>query len=439
MDGELTEADTDTGGEDVSSCRSSTATTDAAVEEDTETETPVRDEPNRACEKKDAVAAAAAVGATVASQSSKPASKTSQLQQYQQQQCPDFLEKYRVIGTLPSGSFGKIFVCVRTSWPGWRGGEGAERSIPRSERFVAKRVRSGGRIETYLNNEILALQFLDHENILKVHEVLRCSTHTYMITRKYDHDLYSFMYDGILQWKDRPLLRQTRSIMKQLLTAVEYMHSRNLMHRDIKLENVFLNEDGTVVLGDLGTVVAFKKPRTVYDYGWVGTVTTNSPEMLAGDEYCEITDIWSCGLIMLDMLSKDVLPLNGNTRNPEKQLRRLIKALSICDEEFPDPPCRLFEYIDAVRYTHTPLSVPPMIRRMDLPADFEYPLVKMLTFDWHRRPDASELLALPLFSSRISEDRPLVWGLKSGAEHFTSWKPGKAVSESAHRCRSMNA
>ncbi|QEG54068.1 Serine/threonine-protein kinase US3 [Cacatuid alphaherpesvirus 2] len=341
-------------------------------------------------------------------------------------QSPEFLDKYTVIGTLPSGSFGKIFVCTprETNDDHKETAElQNEHSVPRNRRFVAKRVLTRSNIETFLNNEITVLLFMKHENILNVEEVIRSSVYTYMVTKKYDHDLYSFMYDGVLQWKDRPLLRQTRSIMKQILCGVQYMHTHNLIHRDIKLENVFVNDTGKVVIGDLGTVVAFKQPRTAHNYGWVGTVTTNSPEMLAGDQYCEITDIWSCGLIMLDMLSNEVMPLNGNTKHPEKQLRKLIKALSVCDEEFPDPPCKLFNYIDAVRYTHTPLSVPPMIRRMDLPMDFEYPLAKMLTFDWHRRPSATEVLAMSLFSSNLSEDRSTFWGVESGAYNLSSWKP----------------
>nr|WRQ97531.1 serine/threonine protein kinase US3 [Gallid alphaherpesvirus 1] len=324
----------------------------------------------------------------------------------------EFLQHFRVLDDLVEGAYG--FICDVRRYTEEeqrrRGVNSTSQGKSKCKRLIAKYVKNGTRAASQLENEILVLGRLNHENVLKIQEILRYPDNTYMLTQRYQFDLYSYMYEEAFDWKDSPMLKQTRRIMKQLMSAVSYIHSKKLIHRDIKLENIFLNCDGTTVLGDFGTVTPFENEREPFEYGWVGTVATNSPEILARDSYCEITDIWSCGVVLLEMVSHEFCPIGDGGGNPHQQLLKVIDSLSVCDEEFPDPPCNLYNYLHYASIDRAGHTVPSLIRNLHLPADVEYPLVKMLTFDWRLRPSAAEVLAMPLFSAEEERTITIIHG-----------------------------
>jgi len=91
----------------------------------------------------------------------------------------------------------------------------------------------------------------------------------------------------------------------QLCEAVRYIHSKDVVHRDIKSQNVFITEDGTVKLGDFGLSTLTKSIKTKTIHSQVGTDCYLSPELLQGKMYMKgkAADMWCMGLVLLELCS----------------------------------------------------------------------------------------------------------------------------------------
>uniref|UniRef100_A0A8W7PGS8 non-specific serine/threonine protein kinase n=1 Tax=Anopheles coluzzii TaxID=1518534 RepID=A0A8W7PGS8_ANOCL len=89
------------------------------------------------------------------------------------------------------------------------------------------------------------------------------------------------------------------NIFEQLASALSYMHSQNILHRDLKTANVFLHGKGTVKVGDFG--ISKIMNSNVHAQTVLGTPYYFSPEMCEGKEYDEKSDVWALGCIIGEM------------------------------------------------------------------------------------------------------------------------------------------
>jgi serine/threonine protein kinase len=185
---------------------------------------------------------------------------------------------------------------------------------------------------------------------------------------------------------------RARRIFVQVCQGLKYLHDRYIVHRDIKLENLLLDETGTVKLIDFGfsTVVPPGKKIKVF----CGTPSYMAPEIVARKEYPgPCADIWAAG-VLLYALHCGCFPFKGS--NDRDLYRKIIKGVFF----IPDIP------------------VTAGVRGL---------LNKLLTVDMYRRPTITDVLADTWVQSGGPED------FKPVTKHQTSTSSATTATSSNAR------
>ncbi|KAJ9444956.1 hypothetical protein DIPPA_01635 [Diplonema papillatum] len=88
---------------------------------------------------------------------------------------------------------------------------------------------------------------------------------------------------------------------RQILQGLAYLHSQNVIHRDIKGDNIFCNHKGVVKLGDFGASKVLSEATSCANSGLKGTVLFFAPEVVSGANYSYASDIWALGCTMIEV------------------------------------------------------------------------------------------------------------------------------------------
>ncbi|CEJ00327.1 Putative CAMK/CAMKL/PASK protein kinase [Rhizopus microsporus] len=97
---------------------------------------------------------------------------------------------------------------------------------------------------------------------------------------------------------------EIRHIFYQIAKAVKHLHSHKIVHRDIKDENVILDQDGTVHLIDFGCATYYKEGRKFDTF--TGTLEYCAPEVLKGKPYAgPPQDIWASGVLLFTLIYRE--------------------------------------------------------------------------------------------------------------------------------------
>lgn len=105
--------------------------------------------------------------------------------------------------------------------------------------------------------------------------------------------------------------QQVKLYTCEILLGLEYLHSQNIIYRDMKLDNVLICADGHVKIADFGLCKDNVGPDTV-TYTFCGTADTIAPEIILQGGYTKDADWWSFGVVVYEMYENDV-PFNGST------------------------------------------------------------------------------------------------------------------------------
>lgn len=124
---------------------------------------------------------------------------------------------------------------------------------------------------------------------------------------------YFNSHDLIGKLTKENLTEQTvKFIFKQLLEVVEFLHSSGYYHRDIKLENILVNDKNEIKLIDFGFIVNDNENKLITSCA--GSAEYASPEMLKRDyKYYKTHDVWCLGIVLYAMLYL-FLPFRENNR-----------------------------------------------------------------------------------------------------------------------------
>ncbi|KAJ9180051.1 hypothetical protein P3X46_008344 [Hevea brasiliensis] len=159
-----------------------------------------------------------------------------------------------------------------------------------------------------LQNEAKIMTILSpHPNIVQIHDVYDTDDSLTMVMELCEQ--YT-LYDRINKSNGGLCEGKSASIMKQLLNAIAHCHRFNIVHRDIKPDNILFDSGNRVKLADFGSADWLGEERTMS--GVVGTPYYVAPEVVMGRDYNEKSDVWSAGVVLYVMLA-GIPPFYGET------------------------------------------------------------------------------------------------------------------------------
>eukprot|EP01068_Selenidium_serpulae_P008017 Selendium_serpulae@DN4871_c0_g1_i1.p1 len=147
--------------------------------------------------------------------------------------------------------------------------------------------------------EISLMKDLNHHpNVVKMHGVSCNSSRVYMIIELAELDLKKYLKE-----KNRGIpLDVVRTIMKQVFSGLSWCHGCNILHRDLKPQNILMNRDHSVKLADFGLARAGLAPGKTLTHEVI-TLWYRPPELLLGGcKYTESVDMWAAGCVLAELL-----------------------------------------------------------------------------------------------------------------------------------------
>ncbi|XP_022634195.1 protein IMPAIRED IN BABA-INDUCED STERILITY 1-like [Vigna radiata var. radiata] len=207
------------------------------------------------------------------------------------------------------------------------------REVETGKLFALKKVRFDNfqpESIRFMAREITILRRLDHPNIMKLEGIItsRLSNSIYLVFEYMEHDLAGLVSRPEIVFTES----QIKCYMRQLLSGLEHCHMRGIMHRDIKVSNILLNNEGVLKIGDFGLAntisTSNKNPLT----SRVVTLWYRPPELLMGStSYGVSVDLWSVGCVFAELfLGKPIL----KGRTEVEQLHKIFKLCGSPPEEF---------------------------------------------------------------------------------------------------------
>lgn len=162
-------------------------------------------------------------------------------------------------------------------------------------------------IRRRFRDESRAVAQLSHANIVSVYDVSSSGDTEYIVMELIDGiTLKQYMERrGQMDW------RESLHFIIQIMRALEHAHSRGIIHRDIKPQNIMVLRDGSVKVADFGIACLQNNAQTLTQDA-LGSVHYISPEQARGEHIDARSDIYSAGVVLYEMLTGR-LPFEGDT------------------------------------------------------------------------------------------------------------------------------
>lgn len=280
-----------------------------------------------------------------------------------------------------SGTYGKVFKGLNVYTKGL---------------VALKRIRMEGERDGFpvtAVREIKLLQSLRHVNIVNLQEVMVEKNDCFMVFEYMSHDL-----TGLLNHPSFKLdAAQKKHLAKQLFEGLDYLHTRGVLHRDIKAANILVSNDGTLKLADFG-LARFYAKRHQLDYtNRVITIWYRSPELLLGEtQYTAAVDVWSAACVMVEIFTKHaIFPGDGTELSQLDKIYNLMGTPNL--QEWPGLVD--MAWFELLRPTTKRRSVfAEKYQDKVTPAAYDL-LAAMFLYDPAKRPNASEVLQHAYFVS----------------------------------------
>ncbi|KIY72757.1 Pkinase-domain-containing protein [Cylindrobasidium torrendii FP15055 ss-10] len=276
--------------------------------------------------------------------------------------------------------------------------------------------------------EINALMTCRHENVVNIREVVVGDTLTqvFVVMDFIEHDLKT-----LLQTMPAPFLQsEIKTLLLQLLSAVDHCHENWILHRDLKTSNLLMNNRGTIKVADFGLARRYGDPVGVGGLTQlVVTLWYRAPELLLGaTKYSTAVDLWSVGCIFAELLTKEPL---FQAKNEIELISMIFKLLG--------PPTHAswpgYSDLPLAKSMNLPSPQPALFRQQfpHLSANGLDLMISLLTYDPAARISAAEAMEHPYFKESPLPKHPDLFGSFPSAAAGEKRKPKMYKSPTAPR------
>jgi len=197
------------------------------------------------------------------------------------------IDHYLLDKTLGSGGFGKVKLAIHEF-------TGSQVAI----KIINKKLIKSQKISSKIQREIRLMKYFNHPNMIKLYQVLDTEQNIFVVMEYVPGgELYDMVNAAQGFTED-----VSRKYFRQIIDGVEYCHQNLVAHRDLKLENILVNENGLVKIVDFGLSNFMRDGHFLKTS--CGSLHYAAPEVVLGKAYTGAeVDIWSCGIILYAMLT----------------------------------------------------------------------------------------------------------------------------------------
>src|SRR5437588_7667609 len=256
---------------------------------------------------------------------------------------PWFLGNYEILEQIGCGGMGVIY----------RARQRHSRRIVAVKRVLSYRADSEGALQRF-RREAQAVASLDHPNILPIYEVSESEDGLPFFSMKFAEK--GSLHENAASLRDQP--RKSVELMAKVASAVEYAHSRGVLHRDIKPGNILLNDRDEPLVSDFGLAKLLDADndltRSLTTFGTAGFI---APEQAGGAaaDFTPAADVYSLGAVLFNVLagrppflgSNPVSVIRQASETEAPKLRSLAPSL---DRDFDTISARCLRRDPKARY-----------------------------------------------------------------------------------------
>lgn len=225
----------------------------------------------------------------------------------------DTINNYIVEKMLGSGAYGSVMLCRLddrfnnmindNSTDGFYGTSASNttRKIKTNNRYAIKRMDKMGKSYDMakIKMEILTQSQLNHPGIVKCYKWFESADNVYLVL---DYIEGKNLFEVMTQWNYKIPHEKVRFYMKQMLDILMYLKQNNVVHKDIKPENILIDKMDKLYLCDFGfsRILTKESPYCIIDH-IIGTPDYVSPEIIQLAKHDYATDMWGFGVMLYEL------------------------------------------------------------------------------------------------------------------------------------------
>jgi len=290
-----------------------------------------------------------------------------------------WVQRYKRLKKLGEGTYGIVYKAENTS---------TKKIVAIKQIYISEDDEG---VPSTAIREIALLKSLNHKNIIKLNETIYFNENLFLVFPFFDCDLKNYFSKN----NGKITKKEVMFILYQILLAINYCHSKRVYHRDLKPQNILIDEKTKhIKLADFGLSRTITLPNKPWTHEVI-TLWYRSPEILLGiNRYSHTADIWSIGCMFGEFCNGNTPLFRGDSEIC--QLLYIFKNMgtpsssktNICSLPHFKQNARLFP-----QWKAKPIKLMiPSLNRMG------HDLIKrMLELDYEQRISAKQALKHPYF------------------------------------------